>query len=53
MIDDHYLNFFVDVLQKDVRITIACDVDNPFVGPHGAVHTFSAQKVRKITAYDV
>ncbi len=28
----------------NVKIEIACDVTNPFVGSHGAVYTFSKQK---------
>lgn len=29
---------------KGVRVQLVCDVDAPFVGPHGAVAVFSAQK---------
>ena len=29
---------------QDVKINIVHDVDNPFLGPNGAVHTFSEQK---------
>ena len=32
---------------KNFCIDIACDVTNPFVGPNGAVHTFSKQKGAK------
>eukprot|EP01135_Chromosphaera_perkinsii_P003346 Nk52_evm46s240 gene=Nk52_evmTU46s240 len=35
------------------QIQIACDVDNPFIGPRGAVHVFSKQKgVREKSARD-
>jgi glycerate kinase len=28
----------------DVAVTVACDVDNPLCGPHGAAYTFGRQK---------
>lgn len=31
-------------LPQDLSIILACDVTNPFLGPAGAVYTFSAQK---------
>lgn len=31
-------------LISDVKITLACDVDSPFLGPEGAVAVFSPQK---------
>ncbi|WP_240840295.1 glycerate kinase [Acidaminobacter sp. JC074] len=29
---------------QDVRVEVACDVDNPLLGDHGATYTFSPQK---------
>ncbi|HEX5595431.1 MAG TPA: glycerate kinase [Micromonosporaceae bacterium] len=34
----------LDPRLADVTVTVACDVDNPLLGPAGAVHTFAAQK---------
>ena len=34
----------VNPLLKKVRILVACDVDNPLVGPKGAAHIFGPQK---------
>lgn len=34
----------VQELLKDVKIEIACDVENPLVGPKGATYTFGPQK---------
>lgn len=31
-------------LLKNVRFTVACDVENPFDGPEGAAHVFARQK---------
>ena len=30
---------------KDIKISIACDVDNPLLGPHGASAIFGPQKI--------
>lgn len=34
----------LDPRLADSEFVIACDVDNPFVGPHGASHVFGPQK---------
>ncbi|MFE7228796.1 glycerate kinase, partial [Nocardioides sp. NPDC057577] len=34
----------LDPRLRDIEIVVACDVDNPLLGPRGAVATFSAQK---------
>jgi glycerate kinase len=34
----------IDKRLFDVKIDVACDVDNPFCGRNGAAHTFAAQK---------
>lgn len=35
----------LDSRLSDVRIDVACDVDNPLCGPRGAAHVFAAQKL--------
>lgn len=34
----------LDTRLKNVKITVACDVKNPLLGPEGAVYTFGPQK---------
>eukprot|EP01028_Stygiella_incarcerata_P004294 TRINITY_DN1926_c0_g2_i2.p1 TRINITY_DN1926_c0_g2~~TRINITY_DN1926_c0_g2_i2.p1 ORF type:complete len:341 (+),score=89.10 TRINITY_DN1926_c0_g2_i2:454-1476(+) len=34
-------------IRSSMRVTIACDVNNPFSGPKGAVHVYSEQKGAK------
>lgn len=34
----------LDARLRDCEIRVACDVDNPFVGPRGASHVFGPQK---------
>ncbi len=34
----------LDPRMKGVKVEVACDVDNPLTGPHGAAHVYAPQK---------
>lgn len=34
----------IDAAVRDARFSVACDVDNPLTGPHGAAHVYGPQK---------
>jgi glycerate kinase len=38
---------FLSIMPTSLELELACDVNNPFIGPNGAVHVFSEQKGAK------
>ena len=44
MLVDFDASEMIQSLPDDIRMELACDVTNPFLGPLGAVHVFSKQK---------